>query len=196
MEAKRVRSALGRGLSSLVSTPVSIRPSAVASVQAEVLAVNENEAEGVRFMDISKLITNPKQPRQHFSDQQLEELVASIKHHGLSTTQHPKYHSYHHTSWDNNIVFLRSSYELDYAKELDTLQVEYKVENLRLVYWDSQLHKQRIAIPDFYLPETNTIVEIKSNWTYDEQNMKDKLSVYFEHGYNFKLILDHVEIPI
>jgi predicted nuclease of restriction endonuclease-like RecB superfamily len=54
--------------------------------------------------------------------------------------------------------------------------------------------KQRVAIPDFYLSESNTIVEIKSNWTYDEQNMKDKFKVYKEHGYNFKLILEGKEV--
>ena len=52
---------------------------------------------------------------------------------------------------------------------------------------------QRVAIPDFYLPETNTIVEIKSNYFYDEQNMLDKHKEYKRHGYNFKLILEREE---
>lgn len=55
------------------------------------------------------------------------------------------------------------------------------------------LKKKRIAIPDFYLVDNNEIVEIKSNWTYDEQNMKDKIKVYKDNGYNVKLILEHKE---
>ena len=54
----------------------------------------------------------------------------------------------------------------------------------------------RIAIPDFYLPETNTIIEIKSSWTLDKQNMIDKRNSYINLNYNFKLILEHQEIDI
>ena len=51
----------------------------------------------------------------------------------------------------------------------------------------------RIALPDFYLPKTNTIVEIKSLFTLNIQNMKDKRAAYIAAGYNFKLILEHKE---
>lgn len=44
-----------------------------------------------------------------------------------------------------------------------------------------------------YLPNTNTIVEIKSEYTYDKQNMIDKSNAYKANGYKFKLILEHVE---
>lgn len=54
--------------------------------------------------------------------------------------------------------------------------------------------KQRVAIPDFYLPESNTIVEIKSDYTYDKQNMDDKIKAYKEHGYKYKLILEKEEV--
>lgn len=98
-----------------------------------------------------------------------------------------------HTTWNNKTVFYRSSYELDYAKELDKKKINYEVEKLRILYWDSRKQIQRIAIPDFYLPETNELVEIKSTWTYDEINMKDKFKAYKEHGYTTKLILEHKE---
>lgn len=104
-----------------------------------------------------------------------------------------KYKSGWHETWNGKKVFYRSSYELDYCLELDEKKIDYEVEKLRILYWDSQRLKQRVAIPDFYLPETNEIVEIKSNWTYDEQNMKDKVKTYKKHGYNFKLILNHKE---
>ena len=101
-----------------------------------------------------------------------------------------------HTTWDDKEVYLRSSYELDYAKELDEKQISYEVESLRIKYFDTQQKEYRCAIPDFYIPSTNTIVEIKSNWTYDEQNMKDKFKTYKDLGYNTKLILEHKETDI
>ena len=105
-----------------------------------------------------------------------------------------KYKSGYHITWDGKKVFLRSSYELDYAKELDKMQIEYEVENLNIQYFDSIKNKMRVAIPDFYLPKTNEIIEIKSSWTYNETNMKDKFIEYKRQGFNPKLILNHKEI--
>jgi len=99
-----------------------------------------------------------------------------------------------HTTWNNKEVYLRSSYELDYAKELDEQQINYDVECLHIKYWDSQKQEFRCAIPDFYLPDTNTIVEIKSNYTLNKQNMIDKMKAYKDLGYNFKLICDYNEM--
>ena len=101
-----------------------------------------------------------------------------------------------HITWNNKEVYLRSSYELDYAKELDKHQIDYEVEFKHIKYWNSLKQEYRCAIPDFYIPSTNTIVEIKSNWTLNIQNMKDKMKAYKDLGYNFKLICDHKEIII
>lgn len=100
----------------------------------------------------------------------------------------------HHTTWEGLEVFYRSSYELEFAQQLDEQKVSYRVENLRIRYFDSQQKRERVAVPDFYLPETNEIVEIKSSWTYDEQLMKDKFKAYREAGYVPRLILDKKEI--
>lgn len=101
-----------------------------------------------------------------------------------------------HTTWNNKQVYYRSSYELDYCIELDSKQIDYEMEYLRILYWDSQKLTQRVAIPDFYIPSENKIVEIKSNWTYDEQNMKDKIKAYKQHGYIVDVILEHVNIDV
>lgn len=101
-------------------------------------------------------------------------------------------HGWHRT-WNNNHVFYRSSYELEFAKQLDNKHVLYEMERLRIAYWDSQTGKMRIAIPDFFLPATNEIVEIKSEWTLNEKNMIDKIKAYQKHGYNFKLLVDKKE---
>ena len=108
-------------------------------------------------------------------------------------TNKNQYKSGWHTTWDNKEVYLRSSYEFNYAIYLDDNKILYDVESKRIKYYDSQQNEFRCAIPDFYLEETNTIVEIKSLWTYDHINMKDKVKAYKNANYNFKLILDGVE---
>jgi hypothetical protein len=116
------------------------------------------------------------------------------KNNNIFKDQFKKYQRGWYTTWNDKQIFYRSSYEIDYCKELDEKKINYEVEQLRILYWDSQLLKQRVAIPDFYLPDTNEIIEIKSDWTYDEQNMKDKFKAYKQHGYIPKLILEHIEI--
>lgn len=106
------------------------------------------------------------------------------------------YHDEYHKTWDNNIVYLRSSYETDYANILDDNKIHYEVESLKIKYFDTQLNKERIAIPDFYIRDKNLIVEIKSNFTLDIQNMKDKVISYKNNGYNFKIILEHKEVDL
>lgn len=101
-----------------------------------------------------------------------------------------------HTSWNGKEVYLRSSYEKNYAEYLDKQHIDYDVECFRIKYYDTQQDRYRCAIPDFYLPKTNTIVEIKSSWTLDEQNMKDKFVSYIEQGYDCMCICDGVQIEI
>lgn len=101
-----------------------------------------------------------------------------------------------HKTWDNREVYLRSSYEFDYAEILDKQQIKYEVEYFRIKYFDSQENNYRVSIPDFYLPDTNEIVEIKSNYTLDVQNMKDKFAEYERLGYTPRLILEHREVNL
>jgi hypothetical protein len=99
-----------------------------------------------------------------------------------------------HKTWDNRMIYYRSSYELDYAIELDKKKIKYYTEHFKIKYYDSQKEKERIAIPDFYIEKDNCLIEIKSNYTYDETNMRDKIKKYKELGYKVKLILEHKEI--
>ena len=114
----------------------------------------------------------------------------------VNTASNYMFKDKHHISWDNKKVYLRSSYESDFANMLDEQQVVYEVENLRIRYYDTQKQKERIAVPDFYLPDTNTIVEVKSSWTFDKQNMIDKRIAYLELGYNFKLWYEHEYVEL
>lgn len=101
-----------------------------------------------------------------------------------------------HISWNGKTFFLRSSYEIDFARKLDDTKTLYEVENLRIEYYDSQKEVNRVAIPDFYLPDTNEIVEIKSDFTLDIQEMLDKFDAYKKLGYSCKLILEKEEIDL
>ena len=101
-----------------------------------------------------------------------------------------------HIDWQGNKHFYRSSYELEYYNILDKQKISYETEKLRLLYWDSKKMLERITIPDIYIKSTNTIIEIKSAYTYDEINMNDKIKTYIKFGYNFKLILDKKEFVL
>lgn len=101
-----------------------------------------------------------------------------------------------HVTWFGEKIFLRSKYELDFANELDNNQVNYQVESLRLEYFDTVRNTNRIAIPDFYLPDTKELIEIKSDYTLDIQEMIDRFNSYINLGYVPKLILEHKEVDI
>lgn len=107
-----------------------------------------------------------------------------------------RYHRGKHISWEGIEFQYRSSYEKQYAEELDKAKIPYRVEAFRIRYWDSEHQKERVAIPDFYLPKTNELVEIKSRWTYRQQEMKDKFEAYRKLGYKPKLILEHKEFNL
>ena len=98
-----------------------------------------------------------------------------------------------HTSWEGHKFHFRSSWEEQYMQELDKKKVPYLYEAFRIRYFDTQKSEERVAVPDFFLPDTNTIVELKSSYTYDEQNMKDRFKAYQERGYKTILLLDWQE---
>ncbi|MFA5133250.1 MAG: ParB/RepB/Spo0J family partition protein [Patescibacteria group bacterium] len=67
---------LGRGLGSLI--PQQKQPIKV-SQETEAPA----NKEGINYIEVSKIVPNPKQPREYFSDSGMEDLVNSIKIHGI-----------------------------------------------------------------------------------------------------------------
>lgn len=54
----------------------------------------------------------------------------------------PKYHFGHHIDWQGNDWFYRSSYEEKQMIEYDLKNINYKVEVLRILYYDASLYKQ------------------------------------------------------
>ncbi len=72
---------LGKGLSSLIpkKTPITNQPQVTTPAAVPVIDTGET----VKQIPINKIVVNPEQPRQHFDHGNLEELVASIKVHGI-----------------------------------------------------------------------------------------------------------------
>ncbi len=84
--------ALGRGLSALISTPVAVAPERELSIVGSDTHTETEQSAGfinpegnhragnmVKYIELEKIITNPKQPRQVFDEQDLQELAASIR---------------------------------------------------------------------------------------------------------------------
>lgn len=97
----------------------------------------------------------------------------------------------YHTTWNNKRVFCRSSYEIDCCNWLDSQKIDYQMESLKIEYFNTKKNRNAIAIPDFYVPADNMIIEVKGTFTYDYQEMVDKSTEYKRLGYRFLLILDH-----
>lgn len=106
------------------------------------------------------------------------------------------YKSGYHTSWTGQKYFYRSGWEDEFATRLDEQKIHYQMEGLRIKYWDTVQQRTRIAIPDFYLPDTKELIEIKCTYTYNEQNMRDKFRAYREAQYVPKLILNGKELVL
>lgn len=136
-----------------------------------------------KYLGIPSKSCKDKNKESVFYRKKLEDLRSQYKHGWFKT-------------WNNKEVYLRSSFEFNYANFLNSNKIDYDVECFRIKYFDSVKNEFRCAIPDFYLIESNTLVEIKSDWTLDIQNMKDKFDEYKKLGYNVKLILNNKEVDL
>ena len=81
-------------------------------------------------------------------------------------------------------------------EKLDSSKTIYEVESIRLTYFNRSKNREAVAIPDFYIPSTNTIIEIKSDYTLDIDEMIDKFNAYISSGYSPILVLEKEEIDL
>lgn len=85
------RRRLGRGLGSLISSPVQVEipiqsgsPGRAALMPGPVNdAIKSELSDGLQMIDVDEIHGNPRQPRQHFDEQTLRSLADSIKSSGL-----------------------------------------------------------------------------------------------------------------
>lgn len=71
---------LGRGLSSLIPQKQLTGHPTKTEEHKEGVFLDKDR---IHFLGLNKIIPNPKQPRQYFSDSGMEELAASVKEHGI-----------------------------------------------------------------------------------------------------------------
>ena len=87
-------------------------------------------------------------------------------------------------------VYLRSSYELEYAKYLDAMNIKWKQNTESFIYiWKNDKHKY---YPDFYLIDENLYIEIKGYET-EKDIAKWK---YFPHSLKILKLKDLKELNI
>jgi len=94
----------------------------------------------------------------------------------------------------NNLI-LRSNWEKIVAACLDGNKINWRYEEFIIPYWDSQRRIKANTIPDFYLPDYNTIIEVKSNAEYKSKRTLDKMMAIKNNGYK-TLLFGRKEIEI
>ena len=80
-------------------------------------------------------------------------------------------------------VILRSNWEKVTAQFLDEHNIQWKYEALNVPYYDTKRDIIANTIPDFYLPEFNAIIEVKSNAEINSSSTKDKMDAIHQSGY-------------
>lgn len=81
-----------------------------------------------------------------------------------------------------NKIF-RSNWEKIVAEFLDKHNIKWEYENLIVPYYDTTRGIMARTIPDFFLPEHNTIIEVKGRNS-DSAQTKDKMDAIHHYGYN------------
>lgn len=76
-----------------------------------------------------------------------------------------------HTTWRGDKAWLRSTWELEYAKYLDRNKTNYQVENraFGIDYVYQGVKKQGTYRPDFYLEDLDIYIEVKGWWRDDAE---------------------------
>lgn len=89
---KPIKPALGRGLSALISSPVPIFRSQATTEGGAAIKIEEiqsvskptpSNTNNVQYIEISKILNNPSQPRQEFNESEILELSLSLKKLGV-----------------------------------------------------------------------------------------------------------------
>jgi len=145
------------------------------------------EKTGLRYRQIELYFHSAGISLRSVSESQKNALLVGRK----APVSSPRMLRGYHITWEGIKIWYRSSYELKFAEELDKKKVRYRVESERIKYWDSELQRYRVAVPDFYLPDTRELVEVKSSYTLCSiQRMQDKFLAYKAAGFIPKLWLN------
>jgi hypothetical protein len=94
----------------------------------------------------------------------------------------------HGARYDYNGSSLRSSWEVKFAQWLDSEDIKYEYETVRITYYDPHHKRNRYYYPDFYLPDYNMCVEVKPLCYVDDVTVQAKANATKNSGYNFIFI--------
>ena len=103
-------------------------------------------------------------------------------------------HTRCHITWDKKKVFYSHTDELKFAIKLDVLKTRYEVNALQIIYYDYLSNKEKVSIPNFYLPDDNTIIEVRNEKNYNKSEIYDKFTQYIINGYESLLVYDLTHI--
>lgn len=82
----------------------------------------------------------------------------------------------------------RSTWEVEFAKWLDSENIHFEYEGVKVKYLDPERGYERTYYPDFYLPDQNLCIEIKPKVYLDSKVVKAKRDACLKAGYKFKFI--------
>jgi len=117
-----------------------------------------------------------------------EALTNYVERHGVQHFKSNVYKCGWHIGWDKTKHYYRSSYELIFYKFLDNKKIPYLTEVIRIKYFNVKENRMRIAIPDVLIK--NMLIEVKSNYTYNKEEMIDKFLSYKKLGFKPILLLE------
>lgn len=95
------------------------------------------------------------------------------------------------TFFSGTTLYYQGSYELDFLKNF---YGRFNIENGKVFKYIDGNGSERLYVSDFYLPEYNLIVEVKSTYTLLKSkgavNNKFKEKQVLNEGYNFIFLID------
>lgn len=99
-----------------------------------------------------------------------------------------KIRKWHSDRYNYNGIPLRSSWEVQFAEWLDSENIKYEYEKVKVNYFDPYYQRNRVYYPDFYLPEYNLCVEVKPKVYLDDETVLAKRDACINAGYKFIFI--------
>lgn len=99
-----------------------------------------------------------------------------------------KVSKYHGKRYYYNDIPFRSTWEVTFAKWLDSENIKYKYEGVKVIYKDPETDQNKLYYPDFYIPDYNLCIEIKPKCYLGSDRVQAKAKACKDKGYNFKFI--------
>jgi len=85
-------------------------------------------------------------------------------------------------------MVLRSGWEREVAQFLDENNFDWKYEPFFIEFKESQTNENHFTLPDFFIPNLRTIIEVKSDKEFNSQKTIDKIKGMKEFGFNVILM--------